>query len=386
MAPVGERPDFADAGQFSPVSVGSKPHLMKSNRSQPSFHVREHLVETLREFNAREVPLGRHVIFKPNPDSIDCSGWCFTLFMAFRGRSLVHMALPLLIIMTEAVALAAFGDPNIMGDRALKLSSDGPFQEGFRMLSVPVAFLLVFRLNRAAVRYYDARAAFGKLIECARVLAGQAVQYLAHDPRNRDDMCRWVVVFAFTSKNFLRGSGPDPGEELAGLVTEDEADLLREVNNQPLLCLDRMRGAAWAGLRSCTHLPPSMAAQSLNQMEATIALMTGTTGAMERISNTPLPIAWVVHLRQILVLFLLGVPWTLHSTLGWAAPLVTLVICIAMLGLECAAVASERPFGENCNHLPMGAFCKVVSENVQQILTQSMHVPVFRDLECGVAE
>ena len=55
-------------------------------------------------------------------------------------------------------------------------------QEDYALLLTPLSFLLVYRLNRSAVRFYDARAAAGKLIETCRVLAGEVVRFGAHDP------------------------------------------------------------------------------------------------------------------------------------------------------------------------------------------------------------
>eukprot|EP00428_Durinskia_dybowskii_P002831 CAMPEP_0170297920 /NCGR_PEP_ID=MMETSP0116_2-20130129/49128_1 /TAXON_ID=400756 /ORGANISM="Durinskia baltica, Strain CSIRO CS-38" /LENGTH=451 /DNA_ID=CAMNT_0010549559 /DNA_START=71 /DNA_END=1424 /DNA_ORIENTATION=- len=337
-----------------------------------SYVARESLLESLKSFTAKEWKLGRHVIFKPDPDGIDFSGWVFSSFCAFRGRALAHILLPLLVIMVEATVVAMLSHPAVMADRPLVIPASHAFEDFYRMLGVPVSFLLVFRLNRAAVRFYDSRAAFGKLIECSRVLAGQAVQYLSHDPVRRDSMCRWVVVYPFAARNYLRGHAPpDAKEELAGLLNEEEAEQLSRAKMQPLLCLDRIRGSMWSGAKSNTGLPPSLVAQTLNNMEATLATITGTVAAMERINNTPLPIAWVAHLRQFLLFYLLGIPFSLQSSFGWATPLVTLVISVAMLGLESAAVSCERPFGHNTNHLPMTLFCKVIAENVQQILSET---------------
>ena len=55
-------------------------------------------------------------------------------------------------------------------------------QEDYALLLTPLSFLLVYRLNRSAVRFYDARAAAGKLIESCRVLAGEVVRFGHHDP------------------------------------------------------------------------------------------------------------------------------------------------------------------------------------------------------------
>eukprot|EP00445_Apocalathium_hangoei_P092342 CAMPEP_0204232722 /NCGR_PEP_ID=MMETSP0361-20130328/89646_1 /ASSEMBLY_ACC=CAM_ASM_000343 /TAXON_ID=268821 /ORGANISM="Scrippsiella Hangoei, Strain SHTV-5" /LENGTH=70 /DNA_ID=CAMNT_0051202777 /DNA_START=30 /DNA_END=242 /DNA_ORIENTATION=+ len=49
-------------------------------------------------------------------------------------------------------------------------------------------------------------------------------------------------------------------------------------------------------------------------------------GAMERINSTPLPFAYVAHLRTFLVLYLLGLPIALYGSWGWATPVVRYII------------------------------------------------------------
>mmetsp|Transcript_112151 Transcript_112151/g.362191 ORF Transcript_112151/g.362191 Transcript_112151/m.362191 type:complete len:172 (-) Transcript_112151:442-957(-) len=112
---------------------------------------------------------------------------------------------------------------------------------GYQMLVVPVSFLLVFRLNRAAVRFYDARAAVGKLIEISRVMVSEAASYWRHDPEARDDLCRWVVAFPVATRNYLRADAPDAYQEMGVVLSRAEAAALQKAQMQPLLCLDRMR-------------------------------------------------------------------------------------------------------------------------------------------------
>jgi len=116
---------------------------------------------------------------------------------------------------------------------------------------------------------------------------------------------------------------------------------------------------------------PETSSCVLRSVEASIGILTGAMGAMERINSTPLPFAYVAHLRTFLVLYLLGLPIALYGSWGWATPVVTFLIAFAMLGIEGASVTCERPFGLNRNHLPLDYFCQVVAKNVLQILRQT---------------
>lgn len=282
-----------------------------------------------------------------------------------------HIVPPLAVVLLESLAIAVLADVEIWKAWTLAIPKSEALEKGYTMLVVPVSFLLVFRLNRAAVRFYDARAAMGKLIEICRVLASEAACYCAHDRRARDDLCRWVAVFPAATRNYIRAEAPDQTRELAGVLSPVEAAALRRATMQPLLCLDRMRKAALDAARSSREDPGAVGGPALRSIEENICTLTGAMGAMERINSTPLPFAYVSHLRTFLLLYLLGMPVALHSSWGWAVPVVTFLVGFAMLGIEGAAVACERPFGLNRNHLPMDYFCQVVAKNVAQILRQA---------------
>jgi len=355
-----------------------------SFRAQRSTTIRSGLLAALAAHNAKEVVDSGVIAFKPDADGFDCYGWLWTTVFAWRGRSLRHIVLPWATVVLQAAIISAACDPRIMQEHVLRFPPSNTMEEGYQILAVPVAFLLVFRLNRAAVRFYDARAAFGKLVEIVRVLSAQVVEFCAHDHKARDDCCRWAVVFPVASRNFLRGKAPDESEELAGILTDGEMTVLQSAVNQPLLCLDRMRRAVMEGVRSNKQDSDAVISQQFRCMEDSITILTGTVGTCERINGTPLPFAYVAHLRQFLLLYLLGMPWALQTSYGWGSVLVVAIVAFAMLGIEAAAVTCERPFGGNANHLPMDTFCQVVAKNVEQILSQA--VAAERSVGVAIAE
>ncbi|CAE7638205.1 unnamed protein product [Symbiodinium pilosum] len=305
------------------------------------------------------------ITYKADSAGCDCQGWLRTV-LSLRGRPVLHALPPLLAVAVMAVAATLVKSSSFfLGHQWQFPELEETLKEDYALLLTPLTFLLVYRLNRSAVRFYDARAAAGKLIETCRVLAGEAVRFCAHDPRACDEICRWVVTFPAATRNFLRGQSHL--EDLQGILSNSQIEALSRAPVQTLFCCDRLRQEVLAATRSNTMDPAPVAAVMLQTLEGHIATLTGAMGAMERINNTPLPFAYVAHLRSCLTLYLLGLPWTLQMKSWWSVPMVIL-ISYALLGVEAAAVACERPFHEQTNHLPFNAFAKVVAENVQQIL------------------
>merc|ERR1712216_236011 len=153
--------------------------------------------------------------------------------------------------------------------------------------------------------------------------------------------------------------------ELGALLTDAEAAELIDVGtNQsggiaPIIVLNQLRKLAF---RASAELRTDAAVRAAIYRHLTeqIDTLTGSAGAMERINATPLPFAYVVHLRTFLVLYLLA--WTLQALAlhGWSAFPTLVLVSWALLGIEAAAVECERPFQWQANHLALGRMGVIV--------------------------
>ena len=267
-----------------------------------------------------------------------------------------------------------------------------PLHDMVTPMLTPVSFLLVFRLGRAAVRWWDARAAAGKIVEACRTLASTAIAGCAGTPALIDGFARWTCVFPLAVKAFLQPPvrrGWQQIElqhkqrfEVGTLLSDAQAETLLVDPTSgfaPIAVLDELRRLA---VRAGRPQPPvateggggsdsdsaEMRASVFRRLDAKIDTLTGAFGAMERINATPLPFAYVVHLRTCLIFYLLA--WHLDALAahGWSALLPLTVVTWALIGIEAAAVECERPFMWEANHLALGRMCVVVSLNVGQTL------------------
>ena len=273
---------------------------------------------------------------------------------------------------------------------------------------------------QAAVRFWDARAAAGKMVETCRIVASEGnppplsppppsppplcpsitaalrppsshtgAVACAWTPEERRTLLLWTALLPVAVKNFLRASAQrcDRRQELLPVVSEAVADELLGEAFGPIFVLNRMRAAAY---RACSAPlpterawaaaappPPEVRAMAYRGLSDAINTLTGAWGAMERINGTPLPFVYVVHLRSVLVLYLLVAPLPAVAEGGWAVVPPLIAISWALLGIEAAALECERPFKHRPNHLPLGRFCVVTAENVAQTLADaSAHLGV----------
>lgn len=125
----------------------------------------------------------------------------FVMIFRLRGRGMSVIVAPLM-------GLLLWGCLWVLLLDILQLSSVRndllPMEDVVTPLLTPVSFLLVFRLQRAAVRFWDARAAAGKLVEKCRVLVSTAAVSCERELELQADLARWTCVFPIAVKNFLR--------------------------------------------------------------------------------------------------------------------------------------------------------------------------------------
>lgn len=254
----------------------------------------------------------------------------------------------------------------------------------------PVSFLLVFRLGRAAVRYWDSRAAIGKLVEVCRTTASTLLSGLRPIPNGAtmsllperqvlaDDFVRWIAVLPLAVKNFLRpweGVNCSRSNELGDVLSKpDQLEILASQGTlySPILVLNRLRQLAFEAANltatEASHPQQSSALSGvlLRQLNEQIDTLTGAWGAMERINGTPLPFVYVVHLRTFLLLYLFLWHMEAIAASGWMALWPLQLASWGLLGIEAAAVECERPFQWKSNHLALGKAGIVVAQNLAQ--------------------
>ncbi|KAI9203282.1 Bestrophin, RFP-TM, chloride channel-domain-containing protein [Polychytrium aggregatum] len=105
----------------------------------------------------------------------------------------------------------------------------------------------------------------------------------------------------------------------------------------------------------------------LNHVLTLIDAMTG----LERILTTPIPIAYTLHLRHTVFLFIAALPFQTDQYLGWGMiPFMTLV-SFTLLGIEKIGSEIENPFGLEINDLPLEHYCDIILDEINSLMMRS---------------
>jgi len=230
--------------------------------------------------------------------------------------------------------------------------------------SIVLGLLLVFRTNTAYDRFWEGRKCWGSLINNVRNLARQIwINIEEREPKditNKIINMRLLVAFAVATKLHLRGESVN--KELEALMSSYKYFTLKTMHNPPL------EVAFWIGdYLQQQYRCDRLNIYQLNAMQELLNKMVNDLGVCERILKTPIPLAYSIHLKQLLLIYCLLLPFQLVNNLGWWTGAIVALISFTLLGIEEIGIQIENPFGYDSNDLPLDAICQTMLLNIEDL-------------------
>jgi ion channel-forming bestrophin family protein len=236
--------------------------------------------------------------------------------------------------------------------------------------SIVLGLLLVFRTNTAYERFWEGRKAWGSIVNNIRNLSRLIwVAIDETDPSHRpekEQALKLLVAFAVATKLHLRSQ--PASDRLADLVSTLQFSKLQTATNPPLEVI------FWiSDYLQAKHEQLQISLYQMNELQALLNNMVDMLGACERILRTPMPLAYAIHLKQLLFLYCLLLPFQVVGELHWwTAPAIALV-SFTLFGIEAIGVEIENPFGTDPNDLPLDKICDTVERNVEDLISMEPH-------------
>lgn len=232
--------------------------------------------------------------------------------------------------------------------------------------NIVLGLLLVFRTNTAYERFWEGRKCWGTLVNTVRNLARQiwiAVECDSkHDHDQKVATLHLLVAFCVATKLHLRQEMIN--EELETLLTPAQYDKLHSMNHPPL------EVAFWIGdYLQQQYEHKKLHIYQLNALHKLLDLMVDMLGACERILKTPMPLAYAIHLKQLLLLYCLSLPFQMVGSLGWWTGPIVALISFTLFGIEAIGIEIENPFGRDPNDLPLDDICNTMLRNIEDLIT-----------------
>lgn len=237
--------------------------------------------------------------------------------------------------------------------------------------SIVLGLLLVFRTNTAYERFWEGRKMWGTLVNNVRNLARQIwVAIEEKDPQDiviKKSVLRLLPAFAVALKLHLRQESVNP--ELEPLMSPAQYQKLKSMNNPPLEIAFWIEDYLHEQYeRNCLDV------YQLTGMKELINSMIDVLGGCERILKTPIPLAYAIHLKQLLLLYCLALPFQMVNDLTWGTGPVVALISFTLFGIEEIGIEIENPFGHDTNDLPLDNICAAMQRNIDDLITLSPSV------------
>ncbi|KAK3810863.1 MAG: Bestrophin, RFP-TM, chloride channel-domain-containing protein [Benniella sp.] len=113
----------------------------------------------------------------------------------------------------------------------------------------------------------------------------------------------------------------------------------------------------------------------IGNLLGSINTMTDIFTNMERIVFTPIPMAYSIHLRQVVYLYCLALPFTFVDSLGWNTILIMGLVSFTLFGVEGIGREIENPFGKDANDLHMDQFCRDIKRELDYLVNLKNTIP-----------
>jgi putative membrane protein len=208
------------------------------------------------------------------------------------------------------------------------------------LLGVALSVLLVFRNNASYDRWWEGRKLWGALVNESRNL-GQIIANLAEiSTEDKRECHRLQADFPPTLRDHLR------------LPTA-------RLPHEPLLISQRLYALI-------VQWPVS--GPMLQILERHVATLMDICGACERIRRTPLPLSYRACVPQLLIVYLLALPWGMENSLWTVA--IEAATSYFLLSIEFIAEDLEEPFGTLEDDLPLDSICATIQGSLGQVYGQ----------------
>jgi putative membrane protein len=231
--------------------------------------------------------------------------------------------------------------------------------------SIVLGLLLVFRTNTAYERFWEGRKCWGAIVNTVRNIARQILvsvkEVSPEDKKDKIAALYLLVGFAVATKLHLRGEPVN--NELEDLMSSAKYCKLKNMNNPPLEI------AFWVEdylQRQYEH--NCLNSYQLTAIQQLLNNLVDNLGACERILKTPMPLAYSIHLKQLLLLYCLLLPFQMVQSLGWWTGVVTALVSFTLFGIEAIGLEIENPFGYDANDLPLDAICQTMRRNIDDLI------------------
>lgn len=250
----------------------------------------------------------------------------------------------------------------------------------FTVVGLALGIFLGFRNTASYDRFWEGRKLWGQLVNTSRNLTRQILTLMVPAETDGESeraalralqtrCVHAIIAYAHAFRRVLRKE--DPIERIAELLPAEAVERLRPEENVP--CgITQLLGEWFAEARARGWVHP----MHVPQLEGSLVVITDVQGGCERIQSTPIPFSYTVLLHRIVAVYCICLPFGIDEAVGWARPLVVMVVSYAFFGLDQIGEEIEDPFGRDTHDLSLAAISRTIERNLRRRLGEPVPPPL----------
>ncbi len=282
----------------------------------------------------------------------------FKLVLSFRGSVIWDIKYQVAVTMIIALIITLIYEKG--GYRGLSQPTLAGLIPG-----IVLGLLLVFRTNTAYERFWEGWQIAGMTIFTGRNLSRQIWMNIIvksfEDQEKKAYHLRLIAAFFVAMTQHLRREGVD--DRLKSLLTPEHCLQLKNVSNMPLK-ITQWIGAYLTQQYSQQHID-SIQFAAINRL---LDQLVECLSRCERILNAPMPRAYSIHLRHLLILYCFALPFQMVKDLHWWTVPVVGIVAFALFGIEAIGLEIENPFGYDANDIPLDNLCRKLHNDIEELI------------------
>jgi ion channel-forming bestrophin family protein len=282
----------------------------------------------------------------------------FKLALSFRGSVIRDIKYQIAITMIIALIIT------LLYEKGKYTGLSQPTLAGL-IPGIVLGLLLVFRTNTAYDRFWEGWQIGGMTVFTGRNLSRQMWTNTTvksfEDQEEKAYHLRLIAAFFVAMTQHLRREGVD--DRLKSLLAPEHYLELQNISNMPLR-ITQWLGIYLAKQYNLQHID-SIQFAAINRL---IDQLVECLSRCERILNAPIPRAYSIHLRQLLILYCFALPFQLVKDLHWWTVPAVGVVAFALFGIEAIGLEIENPFGYDPNDIPLDNLCRKLHNDIEELI------------------
>lgn len=227
-----------------------------------------------------------------------------------------------------------------------------------------LGLLLVFRTNTSYDRFWEGRKALGILVlnirNMGRFIRLTIPETTPEEKAQKAAILKLLAAFFIATKLQLRGESAN--EELKELLSPQQQQQIATSTRMSLQI------SLWIGeYFQQQYRAGKIEANQRVELNQLLNDAIEGLGACERIASTPLPVAYRIYLKRLILIYCIGLPFNLVIDMQWLTVPIVAIVSFILLGVEEVGKEIENPFLQGINDLPVDTIAQNVIRDLNTI-------------------